>query len=132
MRALSLLLSLVALVPTVLEAREPDQGTKTEAVQKRQPNEAQLLEHNHYRNKSGQTVHSPARSKTGQAPDGASAKCRDGTYSFSLHHRGTCSHHGGVGEWLSSRLPVGHVWVSAFVGWPGNPLPDREREASSF
>jgi len=30
----------------------------------------------------------------------ASASCRDGTYSFSTHRQGTCSHHGGVGAWL--------------------------------
>ncbi|HEV7658377.1 MAG TPA: DUF3761 domain-containing protein [Allosphingosinicella sp.] len=30
---------------------------------------------------------------------GASAKCRDGTYSHSKHRSGTCSHHGGVAEW---------------------------------
>ncbi len=30
---------------------------------------------------------------------GASAKCRDGSLSFSAHRRGTCSHHGGVAEW---------------------------------
>ncbi|WP_161884338.1 DUF3761 domain-containing protein [Deinococcus alpinitundrae] len=29
-------------------------------------------------------------------PAGASAQCRDGSYSFSTHWRGTCSHHGGV------------------------------------
>jgi hypothetical protein len=34
------------------------------------------------------------------APAGASARCRDGTYSFSSSRRGTCSHHGGVSEWL--------------------------------
>jgi hypothetical protein len=33
-------------------------------------------------------------------PPGASAKCRDGTYSFSHHRRGTCSHHHGVAKWL--------------------------------
>jgi hypothetical protein len=33
-------------------------------------------------------------------PAGASAVCRDGTYSFSANRRGTCSHHGGVGQWL--------------------------------
>ena len=27
------------------------------------------------------------------------ALCRDGTYSYSAHRRGTCSHHGGVAEW---------------------------------
>ena len=34
-------------------------------------------------------------------PVGATAVCRDGTYSFSLHRSGTCSHHGGVTTWLS-------------------------------
>jgi len=32
----------------------------------------------------------------------ATARCVDGTLSFSLHHQGTCSHHGGVAAWLSS------------------------------
>lgn len=35
------------------------------------------------------------------APRGASALCKDGTYSFSQSRRGTCSHHGGVAQWLS-------------------------------
>jgi uncharacterized protein YraI len=30
----------------------------------------------------------------------ATALCRDGTYSYSLHRRGTCSHHGGVAQWF--------------------------------
>lgn len=34
------------------------------------------------------------------APPGATALCRDGTYSYSKHHSGTCSHHGGVAKWL--------------------------------
>ena len=55
------------------------------------PDDSQLVEHRHY-----QEVHSPAHSKTGTAPAGATAKCRDGTYSFSQHRSGTCSHHGGV------------------------------------
>ncbi|MFZ3350872.1 MAG: DUF3761 domain-containing protein [Xanthobacteraceae bacterium] len=33
-------------------------------------------------------------------PSGASARCQDGDYSFSEHHSGTCSGHGGVAEWL--------------------------------
>ena len=28
------------------------------------------------------------------------AICRDGTYSYSQTRQGTCSHHGGVAEWL--------------------------------
>lgn len=31
---------------------------------------------------------------------GATAICRDGTYSFSASRSGTCSHHGGVAQWL--------------------------------
>src|SRR5262249_33210025 len=27
------------------------------------------------------------------------ARCRDGSYSYSAHRRGTCSHHGGVAIW---------------------------------
>lgn len=50
-----------------------------------------------YTNVYGNEVPSPyvAPSK----PAGASAQCRDGTYSFSQSRRGTCSHHGGVAEW---------------------------------
>jgi len=33
-------------------------------------------------------------------PAGASAICQDGTYSYSQNRRGTCSHHGGVAQWL--------------------------------
>jgi hypothetical protein len=38
----------------------------------------------------------------GGPPAGATAKCRDGDYSYSTHHSGTCSRHGGVSEWLAS------------------------------
>ena len=62
--------------------------------------ESQLDEHGSYTNVDGKQVHKPAHDKQG-IPSGATAKCVDGTYSFSLHHRGTCSHHGGVGEWLN-------------------------------
>ena len=34
-------------------------------------------------------------------PTGATAKCKDGTYSKSQHKSGTCSKHGGVAEWLN-------------------------------
>ena len=32
----------------------------------------------------------------------ATAQCRDGSYSYSQHHSGTCSHHGGVAVWLDA------------------------------
>jgi hypothetical protein len=53
----------------------------------------------HYTNSDGQSVHSPAYSN-GSPPVGATAFCNDGTYSFSQHRQGTCSHHGGVKKWL--------------------------------
>jgi hypothetical protein len=31
---------------------------------------------------------------------GATARCRDGSLSYSAHRQGTCSHHGGVAEWF--------------------------------
>lgn len=51
-----------------------------------------------YLSSDGDCVHRPVAATT--APVGASAQCNDGTYSFSEHRRGTCSHHGGVVEWL--------------------------------
>ena len=38
----------------------------------------------------------------GGAPRGATAVCQDGDYSYSTHHSGTCSGHGGVSQWLTS------------------------------
>ncbi len=40
----------------------------------------------------------PTKTATGSAAN-ATAKCKDGTLSYSKHHSGTCSHHGGVAEW---------------------------------
>lgn len=60
-------------------------------------NEPQSPVH-YYTNVSGQRVQAPT--KYASPPEGASAQCADGTYSFSQHRRGTCSHHGGVSRWL--------------------------------
>ena len=51
-----------------------------------------------YKSKTGATVHVPV--KVQQAPVGTTARCKDGTYSYSLTRRGTCSRHGGVSQWL--------------------------------
>jgi len=59
---------------------------------------ATLSNSNYYVNDAGDSVHSPAYSD--DVPVGATAKCGDGTYSFSQSRRGTCSHHGGVARWL--------------------------------
>jgi hypothetical protein len=51
-----------------------------------------------YVNSAGNTICSPET--VNSTPAGATAVCNDGTYSFSQTHSGTCSHHGGVGQWL--------------------------------
>ena len=52
----------------------------------------------YYTNSKGERVQSPTYYD--KAPAGATALCRDGTYSFSRNRRGTCSRHGGVARWL--------------------------------
>jgi hypothetical protein len=82
------------------------QETKTQVVApasapaptQTQSSNEQLSNDNHYINSAGNEVHSPAYAPA--IPPGASAQCRDGTYSFSQSRRGTCSHHGGVAEWF--------------------------------
>ena len=49
----------------------------------------------YYRNVDGACVHRPSSN-----PAGATALCKDGTYSYSQHRSGTCSGHGGVRTWL--------------------------------
>ena len=51
---------------------------------------------NYYVNSSGHLVHSPS---CGQEHIKPTTDCRDGSISFSEHHSGTCSHHGGVAHW---------------------------------
>lgn len=52
---------------------------------------------NHYVNRDGDEVHSPS---CGPQHDHESptAQCRDGSVSYSHHHSGTCSQHGGVAQ----------------------------------
>jgi hypothetical protein len=52
----------------------------------------------YYLNSDGNCVHRPQQAAT--APSGATAQCKDGTYSFSQHRQGTCSGHHGVAQWL--------------------------------
>ncbi|WP_290049543.1 DUF3761 domain-containing protein, partial [Amycolatopsis solani] len=49
----------------------------------------------YYRNSDGNCVHRPSDN-----PSGATALCKDGSYSYSQHRSGTCSGHGGVRTWL--------------------------------
>jgi len=45
----------------------------------------------------------PTAAASNTDPTGATAKCKDGTYSKSQHRSGTCSSHGGVAEWLTAQ-----------------------------
>ena len=66
-------------------------------------------------------------------PPGATAQCRDGTYSYSQHHSGTCSHHGGVAVWLdnSASAPGASSYANATAcgveRWTVKTLQDRPK-----
>jgi hypothetical protein len=62
------------------------------------PKPASYCTNGAYTNSAGNTVCSPEPAPS--PPVGATARCVDGTYSFSQSRSGTCSHHGGVSEWL--------------------------------
>jgi hypothetical protein len=57
---------------------------------------AYACNNNYYVNSSRHVVHSPS---CGQEHEKRTAECRDGSVSFSEHHSGTCSYHGGVAHW---------------------------------
>lgn len=74
--------------------------TQTPSATTQTPSSSTSSSSNTYTNVDGNTVQSPTYSSDGSVPEGATAQCEDGTYSFSQHRSGTCSHHGGVSRWL--------------------------------
>ncbi|MGI4793397.1 MAG: DUF3761 domain-containing protein [Janthinobacterium lividum] len=54
--------------------------------------------HRYYRSSDGSEVHGPTQ-EAYSAYGKITADCRDGTHSYSHHHQGTCSGHGGVESW---------------------------------
>jgi Protein of unknown function (DUF3761) len=78
----------------------PSSGSSTA---KAQPDQAKdkddsCTDNGTYVNSKGETVKRPETCSS--APKGATAQCRDKSYSFSHTRQGTCSHHGGVAKWL--------------------------------
>jgi len=78
----------------------------------------------------------PSRSQQVQdtrPPTGATARCRDGMYSFSRHRSGTCSHHGGVATWLNPAAafnpPRPGDTTQAIASVSDSPMPPREAAA---
>jgi len=93
-------ISILALVTALLasfsaQTPQPPPGQTAPQQQKSQP---KCADNGTYVNSKGQTVKRPENCSA--APQGATAQCRDGSYSFSQSRRGTCSHHGGVAKWL--------------------------------
>jgi hypothetical protein len=83
----------------------------------------------------------PAIAAASAPPPGATARCRDGTYSFAKHHQGACSHHGGVAVWLkgagaSASVQVGRTILLAprtkTDGCRVGPSPDRRCSPGAY
>jgi Protein of unknown function (DUF3761) len=86
MKRLIFILAVLALAPPVAAFECPV------------PGESQLSRHECYLNRYLHRRHVPSRSP--EMPKSATARCRDGYYSFSEHRPGTCSGHCGVAQWL--------------------------------
>jgi hypothetical protein len=71
-----------------------------------------------YQGSSGDCVPDPTAAPS--APPSATALCRDGDWSFSEHHAGTCSGHGGVAQWC----PCGGTVAPASAYMPDPNSPD--------
>ena len=66
------------------------------------------------------TKSAPTATASNTDPTGATAKCKDGTYSKSQHHSGTCSSHGGVAEWLTANSASGlDPWAATAIAAQG-------------
>ena len=87
------------LLPAQTQPTPPSQsGSSSTAGNASQQSKSNCTDNGTYVNSKGQTVKRPETCST--SPQGATAQCRDGSYSFSRSRRGTCSHHGGVAKWL--------------------------------
>jgi hypothetical protein len=91
-------LALSAVLFSSLLAQTPQPSTTQSASQQQQKPKPKCTDNGTYVNSKAETVKRPENCST--APQGATAQCRDGSYSFSQSRRGTCSHHRGVAKWL--------------------------------
>ena len=89
---------LPAFAQTSQPAPQPTPTPQNPPAQQQPKPKPKCTDNGTYVNSKGETVKRPENCSA--APQGATAQCGDGTYSFSQSHRGTCSHHGGVAKWL--------------------------------
>ncbi len=120
MKKLAILLSLVLAVPAFAqatkeekppvtkqaekkEAKEVKKANKKDAKDVKQAEKKEAKEAKQANKKDAKDV-KQAEKKEAKAdkgrPEGATAKCKDGTYSSSKTRQGACSSHGGVAEWF--------------------------------
>jgi hypothetical protein len=97
-RRLVSVVMLTAVLFTSLAAQTPQPSPAQPTPQQQQNPKPKCTDNGTYVNSKGETVKRPENCST--APQGATAQCRDGSYSFSQSRRGTCSHHGGVAKRL--------------------------------
>lgn len=98
-RRFTSILALAMVLLASLSAQNPQPSpTQPSPQQQQQKSKPKCTDNGTYVKSQGQTVKRPENCSA--APQGATAQCRDGSYSFSQSRRGTCSHHGGVAKWL--------------------------------
>jgi len=95
LRRLVCIVTLATVFFTSLPAQGPQPSPTPPQPQKSQ---SKCEDTGTYMNSKGETTKRPENCSS--APQGATAQCRDGSYSFSQSRSGTCSHHGGVAKWL--------------------------------
>ena len=96
--SLFLLLSQQVLTQTPTPPSSGSSAAQASGAPHNDASKAKCTDNGTYVNSTGQTV--PRPENCSAPPKGATAQCRDGTYSFSKSRRGTCSHHGGVAKWF--------------------------------
>jgi resuscitation-promoting factor RpfB len=95
---LAFVLSCQQIISQTQPSSQPSANATATGNVKHKPGLVNCTNNGIYVNSKGQTV--PRPENCSGAPKGATAQCRDGTYSFSQSRRGKCSHHGGVAKWL--------------------------------
>jgi len=97
-KCVAIILCLVLFAPTLGSQASQQTGTGVTHTASKPKPQPTCSSNGTYVNKNGQTV--PRPENCSSQPQGTTAQCRDGSYSFSRSRSGTCSHHGGVAKWL--------------------------------
>jgi len=96
-RVVSVLMLAAILLPAFAQS-SPHQPSPNQTPPQQKQSKPKCTDTGTYLNSAGETVKRPENCSA--PPQGATAQCRDGAYSFSRSRRGSCSHHGGVAKWL--------------------------------